>query len=68
MKSIPIAQAKAIAEIYGYDQIMIYARKVGEHGGEHMTTYGVTKQHCVVIGEIAKFLQMKIMGWLEAAR
>ncbi len=30
MKRIPIKAAKQIAELYGYDQVMIYARKVGE--------------------------------------
>lgn len=65
MKDIPIVAARDIAEKYGYDQVMIYARKVGEAGGEHMTTYGVTKQHCTAMAHIAKFLQEKIMKWLE---
>jgi hypothetical protein len=66
MKRIPIAAAREIAEKYGYDQVMIYARKVGETPephGEHMTTYGVTKLHCKVMAMIAKNLQTKIMGW-----
>lgn len=66
MKRIPISAAKLIAEKYGYDQVMIYARKVGQDGGEHMTTYGVTKEHCRVMGNIAKFLQDKIMKWERA--
>jgi acetylornithine/succinyldiaminopimelate/putrescine aminotransferase len=65
MKQIPIKAAKAIAEIYGYDQVIIYARKVGDanSGGEHMTTYGATKEHCSVAGRIGKYLQTEIMGW-----
>lgn len=66
MKRIPIKAAKAIAEEYGYDQVMIYARKVGEppaEHGEHMTTYGVTKEHCSAMARIASYLQNKIMGW-----
>lgn len=62
-KRIPISAAKQIAEKYGYDQVMIYAREVGEGGGEHMTTYGVTKAHCDAIAKIASYLQTKIMGW-----
>jgi hypothetical protein len=62
-KRIPIAAAKRVAEDYGYDQVMIFARKVGDDGMEHMTTYGVTKAHCSVMAQIAKFLQTKIMGW-----
>ena len=66
MKRIPISAAKEIAEKYGYDQVMIYARKVDDIedvGGEHMTTYGTTKRHCAAMAQIAKFLQTKIMGW-----
>jgi hypothetical protein len=75
MTPIPIEAAKKIAELYGYDQVMIYARRVGagereleinpraDVGGEHMTTYGVNKDHCDAMARIAKFLQEKIMGW-----
>ena len=74
---IPINSAREIAEKYGYDQVMIYARKVdrpagtGEtacqeiKGGEHITTYGVNKSHCDAIARIASFLQTKIMGWMK---
>ena len=76
-KPIPIKAAQEIAEKYGYDQVMIYARKVdlpagvGEtakaevKGGEHMTTYGVNKAHCDAMARIASFLQNKIMGWVK---
>ena len=75
MIPIPISQAKRIADEFGYDQVMIYARKVdrpagiGEtakeaiRGGEHMTTYGKNKLHCAAMKRIANFLQIKIMGW-----
>ena len=54
-----------IAEKYGYDQVIIIARKVGEgsSGGEHCTTYGVDKQNCDVAAKIGDFLKYKIMGW-----
>lgn len=77
MRSIPISAARHIAERYGYDQVMIYARKVdrpagvGEtasqaiKGGEHMTTYGVSKAHCAAMARIAEFLKTKIMGWAD---
>jgi hypothetical protein len=66
MKRIPISAAQHIAEKYGYDQVIVFARKVGEDPaphGEHMTTYGVTKQHCAVAARIGDFLKYKIMGW-----
>ena len=65
MKRIPIAAAERVAKEYGYDQVVIYARKIGEDPkphGEHMTTYGVDKIHCHVAAMIGKALQ-KFMGW-----
>lgn len=65
MKRIPISAAKHIAKEYGYDQVVIYARKVGEDPdphGEHMTTYGVTKVHCSVAAQIGNTLK-RFMGW-----
>jgi len=62
MKRIPIAAAEHIAQSYGYDQVVIYARKVGDAGGEWMTTYGVTKVHCGIAARIGKTLQ-DFMGW-----
>lgn len=65
MARIPITAAEAIAKKYGYDQVVIYARRVGEDPaphGEHMTTYGVTKLHCHVAARIGTTLK-KFMGW-----
>jgi hypothetical protein len=65
VKRIPIQAARDIAERYGYDQIVIYARKVGadpELHGEHMTTYGVNKEHCKIAGDLGTKLQL-MMGW-----
>jgi hypothetical protein len=74
---IPISQAKRIADEFGYDQVMIYARKVdrpagvGEtaseaiKGGEHMTTYGIDAKNCAAAAQIGDFLKFKIMGWNE---
>ncbi|WP_336273784.1 hypothetical protein [Vreelandella indica] len=66
MKPIPITAAKRIAQEYGYDQVIIIARKAGsdsEPHGEHCTTYGVTKGHCSVAAHIGDFIKHKIMGW-----
>lgn len=62
---IPVQAAKEIAERYGYDQIIIYARRVGvkpEPNGEHMTTYGRTPTHCAVAAYMGDLLK-KHMGW-----
>jgi hypothetical protein len=65
MLSIPIAAARRIAEDYGYDQVVIVARKVGDGGGEHCTTYGVDKANCAVAARIGNFFKHKLMGWPE---
>jgi hypothetical protein len=67
MKRIPIRVAADVARKYGYDQVIIFARKVGDDpdAGEHMTTYGVTRSHCDVAARIGEFLRTKIMGWVK---
>jgi hypothetical protein len=66
MKDIPISAAKKIAETYGYDQVIIYARVCHdspEPHGEHLTTYGRNEEHCGAAAQIGDFLKHKIMGW-----
>lgn len=65
MHEIPIERAKHIADMYGYDQVVIYARRVGEDPephGEHMTTYGVSKEHCNIAAKMGDVLK-DFMGW-----
>ncbi|KKN88855.1 hypothetical protein LCGC14_0244620 [marine sediment metagenome] len=62
-QDIPIAAAKEIAEKYDYDQVIIIARKVGDSGREHCTTYGVNKSHCDIARRAGEFLKYKVMGW-----
>jgi hypothetical protein len=53
MRPIPVKVAKRIADSYGYDQVVVIARRVGdapEPFSEHVTTYG-------------RFLKHPIMGW-----
>jgi hypothetical protein len=66
VKRIPIVAAQRIAEAYGYDQVIIIARKVGagrDPHGEHCTTYGVDEAHCAAAARIGDFLKHKVMGW-----
>lgn len=65
MIPIPISAARLVAEKYGYDQVVIVARKVGEGGGEHCTTYGVDRANCDVAARIGNFFKHKLMGWPE---
>lgn len=62
-KRIPIAAARRVAEEYGYDQIIIIGRKVGDAGGEHVTTYGVNRANCDAAAKIGDHLKHNVMGW-----
>lgn len=64
-KPIPVVAARSIAEQYAYDQVIIIARKVGEGGLEHVTTYGRDKDHCAAAARIGDFLKFKVMGWVR---
>lgn len=69
-KPVPISAARIIAKNFGYDQVIIIARKVGDapEGGEHCTTYGVDKANCDVAASIGDFLKFKVMGWVTAEK
>lgn len=64
---IPISAAKHIANKYGYDQVIIIARKTGTYGSEHVTTYGKDKTHCDIAAKTGDFLKFKVMGWKKAS-
>lgn len=61
-RRIPISAAKQVARDYGYDQVIIIGRAVGDGGGEHMTTYGRSREHCDAIAAGGRALQ-QFMGW-----
>lgn len=53
LKRIPIKRAEEIAKTYGYDQVIVIARKAcqGQVRGEWITTYGVNKEHCAAAAQ-----------------
>jgi hypothetical protein len=62
---IPVHAARSIAEQYGYDQVIIIARRVrdDDSGGEHCTTYGRNAAHCEVAAHCGDFLKHEVMKW-----
>ena len=64
-KPIPISVAKDISQKYGYDQVIIIARKIGKTGIEHCTTYGKGKANSTGAADIGNFLKYKVMGWVK---
>lgn len=68
MVPIPVSAAERIAKNFGYDQVIIIARRVGDDPaphGEHVTTFGVNAEHCGVAARVGNFIKHKIMGWPE---
>lgn len=63
---IPVLAARQIADRYCYDQVVILARRVGDGGLEHVTTYGINKEHCDVASKMGDHLKYNIMGWDKA--
>jgi hypothetical protein len=60
--AIPISAAARIAKAYGYDQVYIIGRKVGEGGSEHLTTYGINREHCAVAARAGEVLMRFMEG------
>lgn len=62
-KPIGIKAAEAIAEVYGYDQVIIYGRQIGEGGIESMITHGIDPNQSeltrILMGEKLR----QFMGW-----
>ena len=66
MLPIPSDAAREIAERYGYDQVVIVARRVGQDPapfGDHLTTWGSSTAHRSVAARVGDFLKHKVMGW-----
>ncbi len=65
-RPIPVSAAERIAKDYGYDQVAIVARRVGDApdpNGEHVTTYGVDPENCNVAGRIGMAIKHHLMKW-----
>lgn len=67
MREVPISAAHTIAEAYGADQVIIITRKCGDgpDRGEAVTTYGASREHCDIAGQIGDFLKFKVMQWAD---
>lgn len=66
MRPIPWSAGENIAKGYGYDQVIIIARRVGDEPqphGEHVTTYGIDEAHCAAAASTGNFLKHRVMGW-----
>lgn len=65
MVEIPIAAARAIAEEFGYDQVVVIGRRVGadpQPSGEHVTTAGIDEIHASIAARAGRAIQ-RFMQW-----
>lgn len=60
---LPIKDARDIAKIHGWDQVIIVARKVGDNGFEHVVTYGKTAAHCEAAARAGNAIKHHLMKW-----
>lgn len=60
---IPVESARAIALEFGWDQVIVIARRVGH--GEHVTTYGIDQAHAAAAAAGGNAMKA-FMGWPEA--
>lgn len=62
---IPIAAAEKIGKENAYDQVIVYARRVGSPGLEWVTTWGRDKTHCDAAARIGDAIGRKVVAPLE---
>lgn len=62
---IPIIAAETIGKSHCYDQVVIYARRVGFDGLEWVTTWGRDRTHCAAAALIGEFIGRGVVKPLE---
>jgi hypothetical protein len=62
---ISIAAAERIGKDHGYDQVIIYARRVGEPGLEWVTTWGKDRSHCDAAARIGDAIGRQVVKPIE---
>jgi hypothetical protein len=62
---IPIAAAERIGKAHLYDQVVIYARRVGDDGIEWVTTWGRNKAHCDAAARIGDAIGRQVVRPIE---
>lgn len=60
---IPPTEAARLCEQYGYDQVIIVARRVGGDGHEAVTTCGVDPANDEAARLIGEHFKYKVMKW-----
>jgi len=62
---IPITAAERIGKDHTYDQVIIYARRVGETGVEWVTTWGKDRTHCDAAARIGDAIGRQVVEPIE---
>lgn len=61
--TIPVSAASHLAKEYGFDQVVVIARRVG--GDESVTTFGKGPVHKDIAARTGEFLQRSVLGWVR---
>lgn len=62
---IPIAAAERIGNDHAYDQVIIYARRVGDPGLEWVTTWGKDRTNCDAAAHIGDAIGRQVVKPIE---
>ena len=63
---IALAEMEALCTKYGFNQVIVLARKVGEHGYENLGTHGTDMEHSNAAAAIGEHLRKDVLGWTES--
>ena len=63
-KRIPIAEARRVAEKYGYKQCIIICAQEDFHDGGWMATWGETRQLCTEASAFSREFIRRMLGWI----
>ncbi len=63
MQRIPISALRDIAVKYGWDQLVLVARKVGPGGEEQVVTYGEGREHSDVAARAGMAIRTHLLRW-----
>ena len=60
--------ARLVARLFGYDQVLIVGRRVGndpDPHGEHVTSFGTTNANKFAAAALSYSAQEKLLGWKQ---
>lgn len=60
---IPIEAVENLGVVFGFDQVIVLARRVGDEGTEQLVTWGDSLEHKHAAARIGDRLTTEVFGW-----